>query len=343
MYVNKNFDFRSFIHFAGLHLIWLSAWVTFVALVYHYTDWKWIAIPWLPVSIVATAVAFYVGFKNNQAYDRLWEARKIWGSMVNNSRSFATATKHFTINTDSSQNESVRTKFVKRIVYRHIAWLYILREQLLAPTLWEHVNQGPLMKRHVNRIQKRFHIGEVNSFDKSKLMHELLEKEDIIYLQKTKNRATQILDCQSADLAELRAKNWIDEYTHVQLQQFVTQNYTDQGKCERIKKFPLPRQYGSMSIIFVILLIFLMPFGMVEPFAKLGDAGLFLFVPFTALVSWVYLVMELVGDYSENPFEGLGNDIPMLSLCRTIEIDLKEMIGETDLPQPIQPFNGVLM
>jgi len=61
------------------------------------------------------------------------------------------------------------------------------------------------------------------------------------------------------------------------------------------------------------------------------------------LVAWIYLCMELVGDYSENPFEGLGNDIPMLSLCRVIEIDLREMLGETELPPPIQAVNGVLM
>ena len=54
-------------------------------------------------------------------------------------------------------------------------------------------------------------------------------------------------------------------------------------------------------------------------------------------------MMELVGDYSENPFEGLGNDIPMLSLCRTIEIDLLEMLGETDIPEPVRARNGVLM
>ena len=53
--------------------------------------------------------------------------------------------------------------------------------------------------------------------------------------------------------------------------------------------------------------------------------------------------MELVGDYSENPFQGMANDIPMLSLCRVIEIDLREMLGETDLPPAIQAKNNVLM
>ena len=61
------------------------------------------------------------------------------------------------------------------------------------------------------------------------------------------------------------------------------------------------------------------------------------------LIAWVYVMMELIGDYSENPFEGLGNDIPMLALCRVIEIDLREMLGETDLPPKIEAKEGVLM
>jgi len=66
-------------------------------------------------------------------------------------------------------------------------------------------------------------------------------------------------------------------------------------------------------------------------------------IPFAIIVCWVYVMMELVGDYSENPFEGLMNDIPMLSMCRTIEIDLLEILGETDLPKPIQPINDILL
>jgi putative membrane protein len=66
-------------------------------------------------------------------------------------------------------------------------------------------------------------------------------------------------------------------------------------------------------------------------------------IPFGVIVGWIYVVMELIGDYSENPFEGFATDIPMLSICRTIEIDLLKMLGETNLPQPIQPVNEVLM
>ncbi len=82
---------------------------------------------------------------------------------------------------------------------------------------------------------------------------------------------------------------------------------------------------------------------MISEFDKLGQYGAWLSVPFTIVVGWVYIMMELVGDYSENPFECLGNDIPMLSLCRTIEIDLKEMLGEDNIPPAIHPKNDVLL
>ena len=97
-----------------------------------------------------------------------------------------------------------------------------------------------------------------------------------------------------------------------------------------------------MSFIFVGIFIFLLPFGLVTEFHDLSEWGAWLSIPFTVIVGWVFLMMELVGDYSENPFEGLGNDIPMLALCRTIEIDLKEMLGE-ELPPAIQPVKNVLM
>jgi len=159
-----------------------------------------------------------------------------------------------------------------------------------------------------------------------------------------KNTATQIINEQSLELAQLRSQNSIDDFRHMELQNILNDFYIHQGKCERIKKFPLPRQYGSTSMIFVYLFILLLPFGMANEFHELSDESLvWLAIPFTVLVGWVYLMMELVGDYSENPFEGLGNDIPMHSLCRVIEIDLREMLGETDLPLNIEPINGVLM
>jgi putative membrane protein len=87
----------------------------------------------------------------------------------------------------------------------------------------------------------------------------------------------------------------------------------------------------------------LLLFGIVGEFSKLGDAGVWLSIPVGVIVGWVYVVMELIGDYSENPFEGLHNDIPMLSICRTIEIDMLQMMGENNIPTPIQPKGAILI
>ena len=119
--------------------------------------------------------------------------------------------------------------------------------------------------------------------------------------------------------------------------------YALQGKNERIKKFPLPRQYSNMSRIFVFILIALLPFSMVPALHEVGEWAFWISIPTTALVGWVYLMMESIGEYSENPFQGMANDIPMLSLCRIIEIDLREMLGETDLPPNIEAKKGILM
>jgi putative membrane protein len=62
--------------------------------------------------------------------------------------------------------------------------------------------------------------------------------------------------------------------------------------------------------------------------------------PFTLLVSWVFILMELIGDYSENPFEGLYNDVPISSMARDIEIDIRQMLDETNLPKPLQPIGS---
>lgn len=331
--------------FSGGHIIWLTLWSLFVAFLYFKTKSYLFTIPWLPISLIGTAVAFYVGFKNNNAYDRLWEARKIWGAIVNDSRSWSASVMGYVSNQFRNENlsEEVLHKHKKRLIYTHIGWLYSLRSQLLIPTQWEHINQGKHVKRTAERRQKKFGLGLYADEYTEENLQCFLPEEEYERLINCKNTATQIIAQQAEELKSLRADDVIDDFRHIELQELLNNFYTHQGKAERIKKFPLPRQYASTSFIFVALFIFLLPLGMVSEFAKLGEYGVWLSIPFTVIVGWVFLMMELVGDYSENPFEGLGNDIPMLALCRTIEIDLREMLGETDLPPGIQPKNNILM
>ncbi len=345
MYIKKNFNFLGVMRFSGGHLIWLTVWAVLVAAIYEYTGFDWFRIPWLPLSVIGIAVAFYVGFKNNSSYDRLWEARKIWGGIVNESRMWGTNVRAYVSNQflKSSKSSDELSAHHRRLINRHIAWLYTLRSQLLIPAPWEHISQKGHVGKLTERRIKRWGIGLYNDGITEEELRNYLPTEEVDRLINYQNTATQIIDQQSQDLKELRSEDLIDDFRHMELQKLLNNFYTFQGQCERIKKFPFPRQYGSMSFIFVAIFIFLLPWGMVSEFMELGRFGAWLSVPFTILIGWVFVMMELVGDYSENPFEGLGNDIPMLSLCRTIEIDLKEMLSESEIPEAVKPANGVLM
>lgn len=345
MFIQKNIHLKGLLHFSGHHIVWLTLWATLVAVLYKYTDLRYFSISWLPISVIGTAVAFYVGFKNNQAYDRLWEARKIWGAIVNSSRAWGTTIKAYATNqfADNDYSKEELAKIHKKLIYRHIGWLYALRSQLLIPTPWEHISLSGGVGRLTKKRMKRYGVGLANDEYTEEELRQFLPADEHDRMINYKNTATQIIDQQSQDLKALREKGIIEDFRHMELQNILNGFYDHQGKCERIKKFPLPRQYGGVSVIFVAIFIFLLPFGLTSTFMELGSWGVWASIPFTVIIGWVYMIMELVGDYSENPFEGLGNDIPMLSLCRTIEIDLREMLGETDLPAPIEAKNGVLM
>ena len=303
-------------------------------------------IPWLPVSVIGTAVAFYVGFKNNQSYDRLWEARKIWGGIVNDSRAWGMMVDGYVSNQfrEEQLSEEEIQEIKRKLIYRHIAWLYQHRRQLLVPTSWEHVGQKTKRGESLHRTVHKRGAGLFDRENGQVGMQDFLDGEEYARISTHKNAATQIINEQSRALSELRNKNVIDDFRHMELGNLLKSFYTLQGKNERIKKFPLPRQYANMSRVFVYIFMFLLPFTMIpELMAESGDYGLIVAVPITILICWVYFMMEGVGDFSENPFQGTLWDVPMLSLCRTIEIDLREMLNETELPEGVKPINDVLM
>jgi putative membrane protein len=338
MIVTKRFSLRRLIRFTSLKIIILAIYSAVIVSIAHFTGWNWMHIPWSVISLIGIAVAFYVGFKNSQSYDRTWEARKIWGAIVNDSRSWGTQVNNYIsnlhANTKISEDE---LKEIKRdLTYRHIAWLYRLRRQLWKRKEWEH--NLPVNIRYKDMFQKHF----APNTEEGELAEHLSQSEVKVLLNKS-NIATQLIGKQAHKLKELRTKNLIDDFRHIEMQQMLQNFYTHQGKAERIKNFPLPRMYSFSSQLFVGIFSFLLPFAMMKEFVDISPNLIWLTIPATALVSWIFYIMEIIGDYAEHPFEGLAFDIPMTSLSRTIEIDLREMLGDTDIPKPIEPFDSAML
>lgn len=343
MITTKYVNYKKVLNLSGFHLVLISIWCTLITVLFHFFHWEWMIIPWVPVALIGTAEAFLVGFKNNQAYDRLWEARKIWGGIVNSSRSFAAMVYAFETNNEKIGIFDLEDRR-KKLVKRHIAWLYAFREQILVPTDWEHIKAEQQHTKKINKQRNRLIKAGFPDYGRTPIFLNKYLTEDEAELQSHyKNFATYLVAQQSKDVNELKNMNIISDFNQMQLQDCLNEFYTLQGQAERIKKFPLPRQFASTAFVFNVLFIMLLPLGLVNEFSKLGDYGIWMSIPFCIIIGWVYIIMELVGDYSENPFEGLMFDIPMLSICRTIEIDLLQIMGETELPDPILSRNGVLV
>ncbi len=339
MYVNRNISWKLILRFAFWRVIFFIIYGFSVIFLYHWLEHEGIniAIPFLPLSTIGIAVAFYIGFKNNQSYDRFWEARKIWGGIINYSRTWGNQILSFVtlLHTEGRVSKEELKAHQKRLIYRHIAWCNALRLQLRQPSSFSIV-----YKKHLGNLYK----GKPGSEDWKNEVGPFIEtQKEVEHLIKCKNTATQLIRLQGEELKEFIKLGLIEDFRHMELMGSLEEFYNLQGKCERIKKTPFPRQYAYFSNVFTWIFILLLPFGLVGEFAKMGHDFVWLTIPFFVLIAWIFNTMEMVGDNSEDPFENFINDVPMTAICRTIEIDLKDMLGEENLPENIKAVDGVLM
>lgn len=316
-----------------------SVWASLIIAIYVFAGLNAMRVPFLPVATVGTAVAFYVGFKNNSAYDRFWEARKIWGAIVNSSRSWAAAVLTFVYEEENAERDV--------LIRRHLGWINALRIQLRSRSRY-HAWRDKRRERYdwIKTVEKQLRQdfdAEVGAF---------VAESELAGIEGNRNRATQLLRLQAEHLKRLFDAGQLDLFKQLDLMKLVEQMYTLQGQCERIKNTPFPRQYAYYARIFTWVFVALVPCGLLD---VLGDSITYeamvsgrvvpaiTLIASSALVTWVFVTMEVVGDFSEDPFEGSVADVPMNSLCRTIEIDLKQMLGASDIPEPEDPLFDNLM
>ena len=335
MHSGKSYKLSEFLLWTRRN-IYITLIISIVPVVlYQIFELKFIAIPWTVVALLGTATAFIVGFKNTQTYNRTWEARQIWGAILNSSRAFGTMSRDFLDNPEKT----------KELVYRHFAWLTALRYAMRDSRAWETTSKA------YNTEYKAFYdIPEKETTLEAELA-KYISADELKYILTTKNKAVQLMSLQSKTIKQLFANKEIDSYQFVEMQKAIKDFYDQQGRSERIKNFPYPRQFATINSFFIKLFCVLLPFGMLKEFDKLNDGltGIFqgnmvwLVIPFSVLISWVYTSLEQVGESTENPFEGSANDVPISQMSRAIEVDMREMLGETELPPALQPKNNIIL
>ncbi|MFN8354092.1 MAG: bestrophin family ion channel [Spirosomataceae bacterium] len=336
MHAGKSYTFKELIFWTRRSIYWLIIVGTIPTVLYAVFGIKWIALPWTVVALLGTATAFIVGFRNSQTYSRTWEARQIWGAILNGSRAWGTMCRDFIHDSTTTQ----------QLVYRHFAWLTALRYQMREQRAWETMNEA----YNVEYQSRVFTVPEKETpLDKE--LAKYLSEEELAYILTTKNKAAQLLSLQSKTLKQLLDNQKIDNLLFVEMQRALKDFFDQQGRSERIKNFPYPRQFATINKVLVKLFCIMLPFSMLKEFDKLNDSltGIFhghmvwFTIPFSVLLSWVFTSLDQVGQSTENPFEGSSNDVPISQMSRTIEIDLREMLGETHLPPALQPKNNIIL
>ncbi|MFS4448618.1 bestrophin family protein [Maribacter sp. 2307UL18-2] len=321
-----------------LFVVIITAWVA----VNYFLDLSWFKIPWTPLALIGTAVAFVIGFQNNSSYGRIWEARKIWGGIVNTSRTFGMYIQDMLTNeyaeTPFSKEEIARE--VKTLTYRHIAWMTALRHAMRESKPWETVVH--------QRTDREWGI-QPPEFD-AELEEDLisyLSEDDIKDALSKNNKQTALLYQQSHHLRQLKEKGLIWEFSFLELEALLQELFSLQGKSERIKNFPYPRHFATLNHFFMWVFVLLLPLALVPQFAEIGNelkevqpviGNYFVWfcIPFYVIVAWIFHTMERIGRTGENPFEGTANDVPISTIARGIEIDLRQNLGESDEEIPKQ-------
>lgn len=277
----------------------------------YYTDW---GVPVAITAVLGTALSILLGFSNSQAYDRWWEARKIWGNIVNDSRSFSKQIITF-IQFEDDHHHAATKEIRKKNIYRHLAFINILRLQL----------------REEKNPEKFIAI-----------LNEFVSPDEHDFVKGAQNMATQLIKNQSVDIRKMYDRKLLSEFMYIQLDQTLSNFYTYQGQAERIKKTPFLPTYHFFSKVFLYFFITLLPFSLLSNIDK--AATTWMMIPITVIIGWVFHIIYLNGHVLAYPFDNTVFDTPMTSICNTIEIDVKEMLGGDErIPVRVTAHKGVLM
>ena len=256
-------------------------------------------IPAIVPTVLGTAIAFFIGFNNNQAYDRWWEARRVWGALVNDSRSWARDV--LTYFSSATITKEALFLVQKEMIYRHLAFLYLLKSNL--------------------------RLIEYEDYKK------YISEEEIAYIGKQTNRHNAILQIQSKQLKEIYDAGMIDGYQFLQMDALLVKFTDEMGMSERIKNTVFPTTYSYLTKVFIWLFVMAIELVTVQSMGAWS-------IGMSWLIGFVFVSTQINGMSLVNPFENISVGIPLNQITRTIEINLLQMMGEKNIPEPVKPVNG---
>lgn len=300
MYVKEVFSIWKLLKSIWLGVVAVTSYSALVFYLYQYHDWHFLAFPISIVSIVGTALSLLLGFRTNSAYDRWWEARQVWGEIVNDSRTLIRQALSF-IDPDAGDKASA----VNNLAHLQIAWCYALCNTL---------------RREPVLVKADLHLSET----------------ELLYVKDQDNIPNAILNLMQMKLTGFYERGEIDHILFQSLDNTLKRLCDSMGKCERIKNTIFPTQYSFFVHVTIFIFTIILPMSLIDSIGRIA-------IPITFTISFLFFYVENISYVMQSPFENGANDTPMTTLCRTIEINLLQTIGESNIPDKILPKNGYVM
>lgn len=281
MLLNKKISVWYFIREIKSQILFIGLFAIAIGLLDMLPWFRKISLPLNIPALLGTAVSLLLAFRTSQSYERWWEARTVWGAIVNDSRSFVRLVIQFLPTEDH--------KTVKDFAERQIIWTYALGESLRKLPFSDKV-QNYLKENQMSAV----------------------------------NIPNALLDAHSRQLKEIGTSKLTD-FQQMQLNDMVTRLCDSMGKCERLKNTVFPRSYSVLVHTLIYVFAIILPFG-------LDDSQLIVEILITFLVPLVFITIEKTSIMMQDPFENKPVDTPMTSLAQTIEINIRQMMGEQNVP-----------
>lgn len=260
----------------------------------QYCIFEEIHIPLAIPAILGTAISLLLAFRTNQAYERWWEARIIWGAIVNDSRTLIRQIQAFYKASDENSD------FIKNFAYRQIAWCYCLGEKL------RNSIKPETLTRYLNESQ-------------------------IVELQKYNNVPNAILGLHAQQLKQAHISQSINDFQQIQIDNTIGRLCDAMGKSERIKSTVFPRTYSLLLHFLIYVFATMLPFGLEHPHDS-DFHPIIVESSLIVTITSIFLLIEKIAIYMQDPFENKPTDTPVTAIAQKIEIDILQMIGVDEIP-----------
>ncbi len=309
MITKRNLSPLRVVQYTAKPMAWAASWALLAPVTFEVTGDQRLVLPFAPVAALGAALAIFIAFRNNTAFGRWNEARVAWQTVLVSSRvlgrQIVAATEN-AIRTGTAE-ERVARGFARECLHRQIAYTYLLADRVRLASRWERVVR-------------------------------LLPGKEWSETRGAANAPNQLLLRQSHRIKDGIREGILGQFDPIALEPQFAALQSAQGVMERIKHTPTPRQYDYFTRRFIQLFAALVPFAVLSVTA----GPIWWATPLSLALSGEFIVMAVVGAANDEPFEGRVTDVPMEAVCIEVERDLKEMLGEADLPPVPNPLDGYL-